>query len=261
MSKNPNHLWQRLKRLFKFDTPAANSVAKTPARSATKQADPMANASASNAHLIHPPINVAFDEDTDLAQFASSASESVETELDGSAIQPIHADDIEHILTNMGYQFMYHPASENDGQTLHHYTMQVSDKERHWGCLIRFFGEQQLMAVYSIYPTAIAETNRPEMLAMLAYLNYDLIVGNLEMDVLDGELRFKTSLDLEVTGVNEMIMSYLLQSNFSIFSRLYDTISDMIEQPHITHDLQGAVDKLIESQQSRNFFLASDVIQ
>ena len=56
-------------------------------------------------------------------------------------------------------------------------------------------------------------------------------------------------------------MSYLLQSNFSLFSRLYDTISEMIEQPHTTHDLQDAVDKLIDSQQSRNFFLASDAIQ
>ena len=96
---------------------------------------------------------------------------------------------------------------------------------------------------------------------MLAYLNYDLMIGNLEMDVMDGELRFKTSLDLEVTGVSELIMSYLLQSNFSLFSRLYDTIREMIEQPHTTHDLQGAVDKLIDSQQSRNFFLASDAIQ
>ena len=127
--------------------------------------------------------------------------------------------------------------------------------------MIRFFSEQQLIAVYSVYPTAIAEANRPEMLAMLAYLNYDLMIGNLEMDVMDGELRFKTSLDLEVTGVSELIMSYLIQSNFSLFSRLYDTIREMIEQPHTTHDLQGAVDKLIDSQQARNFFLASDAIQ
>ena len=55
--------------------------------------------------------------------------------------------------------------------------------------------------MYSIYPTAIAEANRPEMLAMLAYLNYDLMIGNLEMDVMDGELcALRRRADLEVTG-------------------------------------------------------------
>ena len=260
MSKNPKRLWQRLKLFFTAETSAPLPVA-------DKTTDP-GHCAEKSEHtdatgyqlLAKNPVNAAFDEHSHSQDEPILASESLDAD-DELELQPITPDDIEHILASMGYQFMYHPASEQDEQSIHHYTMQVSDKERHWGCMIRFFSEQQLIAVYSVYPTAIAEANRPEMLAMLAYLNYDLMIGNLEMDVMDGELRFKTSLDLEVTGVSELIMSYLLQSNFSLFSRLYDTISEMIEQPHTTHDLQGAVDKLIDSQQSRNFFLASDAIQ
>lgn len=258
MSKHPKHLWQRLKLLFRSQSSAADESAATvhPTQPAN-QVDTLTSKSA----VTHQPINAAFDDDRPSDDLTAAAHESMDSDMDELAAQPISPEEIEHILANMGYQFMYHPANENDEQTIHHYTMQVSDKERHWGCMIRFFSEQQLIAVYSIYPTAIAEAHRPEMLAMLTYLNYDLMIGNLEMDVIDGELRFKTSLDLEVTGVNEMIMSYLLQSNFSLFSRLYDTISEMIAQPHVTHDLQSAVDKLVQSQQSRHFFLPSDAIQ
>ena len=71
----------------------------------------------------------------------------------------------------------------------------------------------------------------------------------------------ETSLDLEVTGVNEFILSYLLQSNFSVFSRLYDTLTEMMQQPNPSQDLKTALDKLLNLQQSRHYFLASVAIQ
>lgn len=182
---------------------------------------------------------------------------------------PITADDIDVMLASMGYQFSYHPpkifdnAENNNGddRPTHHFAMQVSDGEREWGCLLRFFEREQLLAVYSIFPFSVPDTHRGEMLAVLAYLNYDLVIGNLELDVHDGEVRFKTSLDLEVTGLSELVLSYLLQSNFSVTSRLHDTLLAVVAKSAPAVTASEAVDSLLSAQQANTFYLMTDVLQ
>ncbi|MGL5253375.1 MAG: hypothetical protein ACRC7U_09600 [Moraxella sp.] len=249
MSKNSLTLWQRLKNLLSrqmrasYQTPAHQNAAKHPCETTHSTADNVQLAS-----------NAAFDNSAD-----HNMEAGVMTTQESEA--PITYQAIESLLTDMGYQFLYHPSDDSEAQDVHHFTMQVSDKARDWGCMIRYFSQQQLIAVYSIMPTPVSEAMRADLLVALTHLNYDLMLGNLEMDLIDGELRFKTSLDLEVTGVNEFILSYLLQSNFSVFSRLYDTLTEMMQQPNPSQDLKTALDKLLNLQQSRHYFLASVAIQ
>lgn len=55
--------------------------------------------------------------------------------------------------------------------------------------MVRYLGEQ-LTAVYSILPFSVPESHRADMLSLTPYLNYDLVIGKLEMDLHDGELAF-----------------------------------------------------------------------
>lgn len=261
MSKSALTLWQRIKQL----------LANTPTTDATSlpSADSSQMNQTTSARPTSYPINAAFSEP--LTQPAKTLAHTGDTkdklsaltadEVDGDALLPIAAQDIEDLLQIMGYHFVYHPAREEDAQNIHHFTMQVSDKSHEWGCMLRYFGEQQLMAVYSILPFSVPENHRAEMLAVLSYLNYDLMIGNLEMDLADGELRFKTSIDLEVTGLNELVLSYLLQSNFSLISRLYETLEEVVKRKQPAQDIPQAIQTLIASQQAKEFFVMSEVVQ
>ena len=191
--------------------------------------------------------------------------------------ETITADDLDVMLASMGYQFTYHPPKHYTGEPnathanqeninipndnpIHHFTMQVSDGEQEWGCMMRFFESQQLLAVYSIFPFSVPDSHRGEMLAVISYLNYDLVLGNVEMDISDGELRFKTSLDLEVTGLNEFVLAYLLQSNFSVVSRLDGTLVAVVAKSTPAETMNEAVDSLLLDQQAKTFYLMTDTI-
>lgn len=205
----------------------------------------------------------------DLADNAQAAQE----------IGKITADDLDVMLASMGYQFTYHPpkAAQDggiEGSPLHHFSMQVGqvieeksldgqmvENEREWGCLLRFFEKEQLLAVYSVFPFNVPESHRGEMLAVIAYLNFDLVLGNLELDLSDGELRFKTSLDLEVTGLSEYVLAYLLQSNFSVTARLFDTVAEVLAKAVPATNASEAVDSLLSTQQAKTFYLMSDRLQ
>lgn len=237
-------LWQRLKNAFSDAKP--------------------------NTNLPNPNENHPFSQDltgqviVDLTQQSSSMTD--ENSQEAVADTVISADDIDVMLTSMGYHFTFHPphVRENadlDAHPVHHFTMQVADGERDWGCLLRYFETEQLLAVYSIFPFSVPEPHRGEMLAVLAYLNYDLVIGNLELDIYDGEVRFKTSLDLEVTGLSVMILSYLLQSNFSVTSRLHDTLADVIAKPTPAENASEAVANLLSAQQEKTFYLMTETLQ
>ncbi len=51
--------------------------------------------------------------------------------------------------------------------------------------------------MYSICPLRIPVDRRSAMAEFLIRANYGLVIGNFEMDYDDGEVRYKTSLDVE----------------------------------------------------------------
>lgn len=178
---------------------------------------------------------------------------------------PIAARDIERLLKQLDYKFTYHaPKTEADTPDhqppalVHHFTLQISDETHTWGCMVRYFESQQLLAVYSILPFRVPDSHRASFVVSLTQLNYDLVIGNLELDLSDGELRFKTSLDIEVTGLDEGVLGYLLNSNFATTSRLYDTLAQLIEQATPATTLSEAFEQVLYLEQATAFYLASD---
>lgn len=261
MNKSRPTLWQRLKQLFSVTDALAGTDSDTEVVTHASASPPSPSVTVTNRAVndtaLGQTLTTAMTADT-LTQPMDSESGS---EPDWLIEPPITVGDIESMLAQLGYEFVYHPVQPQDEQHIHHFTMQVSDKAHEWGCMVRYLAQQQLMAVYSILPFPVPENHRADMLAVISYLNYDLVIGNLEMDLQDGELRFKTSLDLEVTGVNELVLSYLLQSNFSLVSRLYETLEKVVKKPEPTGDLYKAVNELITAQAEHTYYLMSDAIQ
>lgn len=68
-------------------------------------------------------------------------------------------------------------------------------KTGNWTCYaqVRELDEQVLF--YSICPLSVAPAKRLAVAEFLTRANYGLVIGNFEMDLEDGEIRYKTSLD------------------------------------------------------------------
>lgn len=65
-----------------------------------------------------------------------------------------------------------------------------------WRCFAQVREEQRQFVFYSMIDTNTPEDKRQKMAEFLTRANYGLITGNFEMDFSDGEVRFKTSIDV-----------------------------------------------------------------
>ncbi|MEO5952445.1 MAG: YbjN domain-containing protein [Chloroflexia bacterium] len=87
------------------------------------------------------------------------------------------------------------PATQLEGQTA--MSMNFQGQNGRWGCLARVDQEKELILFYSYCPVKAPEDKRPILADFLTRANYGLYIGNFEMDFNDGEVRYKTSIDVE----------------------------------------------------------------
>ena len=93
------------------------------------------------------------------------------------------------------------------------YRMKYSDRNGEWTCLAIVKEEHQQFLFYSICPANALEHRRSAILDYLNRLNVILDVGNFEMDMEDGEIRFRTSIDAEEEPLSSTLIKNLVYMN------------------------------------------------
>ncbi len=68
----------------------------------------------------------------------------------------------------------------------------------------------QILCVYAYCPNHVPEEHRLRVCEFLTRANYGLRVGNFEMDMDDGELRYKVSVDVEGGELTSKMVSYMM---------------------------------------------------
>lgn len=152
---------------------------------------------------------------------------------------------------------------------VHHFSMHISNQQLNWGCLIRIIEAHQLIAVYSILPIDIPKPLLPVILTLVSRINYDLIIGNFELDLNDGELRFKTSLDAEASPFTLSAFRHLLYSNFSVVSRYFTAFEQALTESKgivealdsLEKQLQDDNKKSAKGTTTKGYYVASDELQ
>lgn len=102
-----------------------------------------------------------------------------------------------------------------------------------WTCYAEVREEYEQFAFFSVCPVNAPEGKRMAMAEFLVRANYGLVIGNFEMDFDDGEIRYKTSLDvrgdeLSVSLVkNAVYMNVLMMDRYlpGIMAVLYGGVS------------------------------------
>jgi len=92
-------------------------------------------------------------------------------------------------------------------------TMSFKGDDGTWRCLARAREEQEQAVFYSIAPVSVPEHRRAEMAEFLTRANYGMIIGNFEMDLSDGEVRYKTAIDVEGAELTPPLMKGIVYPN------------------------------------------------
>jgi hypothetical protein len=91
-------------------------------------------------------------------------------------------------------------------------------KNGQWQCQLHLREEQRQIVFYSICPVTVPYDRRVAMAEFITRANYGLVMGNLELDMDDGEVRYKTSREMSSDTLAECL-SPLLYANVLSFDR------------------------------------------
>jgi hypothetical protein len=90
-----------------------------------------------------------------------------------------------------------------------------------WQCFATVDEERQWFSFFSILPSNVAEEKREDICEFIARANYGLVIGNFEMDFEDGEVRYKTSIDVEGGELTPQMIDNLIRTNLMTMDRYY----------------------------------------
>lgn len=96
------------------------------------------------------------------------------------------------------------------------YRIQVRGSEAEWLCLVKLDEEREFCLVYSVLPEPVPVEKRADMAMFLVATNYDIGVGSFEMDPEDGEIRFRTSIDVEGDRLSKALFERLASMNITM---------------------------------------------
>ena len=100
-------------------------------------------------------------------------------------------------------------------------------KNGQFTCYAQERSEQEQFVFYSVFPVHVPHEQLMAAGEFVNRANYGMIIGNFELDYSDGEVRYKTSVDVEGAPMEEEMLRHLIYANvltldkyFSGFMRL-----------------------------------------
>ncbi|MGK7945104.1 MAG: YbjN domain-containing protein [Microcystaceae cyanobacterium] len=80
---------------------------------------------------------------------------------------------------------------------------------------------------YSVFPIK-AQDNHQEIAEFITRVNYGLSIGNFEFDFSDGEIRFKTSIDITEDGFGLATIERLIYTNVLMMDRYFPGLMGVV---------------------------------
>lgn len=246
-------LWQRIKRRLTATVPSAAvtvSVVKREDNTASLTDSSSDSSAASIVNIKSATTNKAANAQINNPQ--NSHPQSSQTPIVDCLKQYLHA---KH------WQYTYYRPKSFDSQQSHHLSMRIKNKQANCGYLFRVQEGNHLLAVYGILPFLIPESHQSAAMLLITQINYDMLIGNLEMDIDDGEIRYKNTIDLESTAINERVIEQLLQSVIAMTTAAYEIFTDLIDTEDPAEDMPTLLHEIRQQADARKFFLPTQKMQ
>jgi len=98
-----------------------------------------------------------------------------------------------------------------------------------WTCYAKAREQQQQFVFYSICPVKVPETKNLAIAEFIARANFGMIIGNFELDFTDGEIRYKTSIDVEGANLTFPQIKRLVYANVMMMDQYLPGIMSVID--------------------------------
>ncbi|PHM08985.1 YbjN domain-containing protein [Nostoc sp. 'Peltigera malacea cyanobiont' DB3992] len=97
-----------------------------------------------------------------------------------------------------------------------------------WNCYARARSEQNQFVFYSICPVNVPENKRLAVAEFLTRANSGMIIGNFELDFTDGEISYKTSIDVEGDRLSFALIQRVVYANVTMMDEYLPGIMSVI---------------------------------
>ncbi|MBD2135292.1 YbjN domain-containing protein [Sphaerospermopsis sp. FACHB-1094] len=101
-------------------------------------------------------------------------------------------------------------------------------KNGKWNCYARAREEQQQFVFYSICPVNAPEEKRLAVAEFITRANSGMMIGNFELDFNDGEISYKTSIDVEGDRISSAFIKRLVYANVMMMDEYLPGILSVI---------------------------------
>jgi hypothetical protein len=101
-------------------------------------------------------------------------------------------------------------------------------KNGQWTCYARVRTEQQQFVFYSISPVNAPEDKRLAIAEFLTRANSGMIIGNFELDFANGEISYKTSIDVEGDRLSSALIQRVVYANVTMMDEYLPGILSVI---------------------------------
>jgi hypothetical protein len=108
------------------------------------------------------------------------------------------------------------------------YIMDFAGDAGQWRCMLRVREVETQVVFYALCPVNCPEERYPAMMEFLTRANYGMVIGNFEMDLEDGEMRFKASIDLDGGEVGPTLIRNMVWAGCAMMDRYLPGILQMI---------------------------------
>ncbi len=117
-----------------------------------------------------------------------------------------------------------------------------------WTCYACAFEESQQFVFYSVCPLAVSPEKSLAMAEYLMKANYGLMVGNFELDFIDGEIRYKSSIDVENEQLTTGLVNNLVYANVLTMDKYLPGIIALINTQLSPSEAIALVEHQLENQ-------------
>lgn len=129
-------------------------------------------------------------------------------------------------LDGDGWQYEVEPGrADTEGPRVH---FRFSGEHAQYDCWIVCYEDTERVCILSIFPLVIPEDKRLRVAEYLMRANFGILVGNFELDFRDGEVRMKTSADVEDIPLTATFMKNLLVANLGTADRYFPGLGKVL---------------------------------
>jgi len=269
--RNKLSLWQKIKRLLTAAAPqSVVDAASEQGRAllADSEINNTKNITADISDISHElEANQGSKQDSDQAKANTSQlktdklkTDSANTESQNQSDTPI-VDCLKQYFNDKQWHYTHYRPKTNDSQKSHHLSLRMRHKQINCGYLFRVQEKNKLLAIYGILPFLIPETHQSAAMLLITQINYDMLIGNLEMDVNDGEIRYKNAIDVEAVDIDNEIIEHLLQSVVAMTTVANELFGNLVNNQDPAEDMQTLLLELRQQSDARTFFLPTQFVQ